>query len=431
MPAVTRSQFHPQDLQLLSLAASNDLDLYRLRQWIQSEEIKGALLQWWYFGPTKETYNESRTQDYYRVVSQKAKLAIDSHYDGSNSVASGERSRAFNPQDDVEVFSQTIEHLVLDANGKWIFVEKRSLLRGSLVVKYCESEQLTIPESGDGEENSSEDSDFEDSADGDLEDGADGEFEDDADGDFEDGTDDTEDSLQDFVVADDECERDIDASSISEMRTENKIGPSPHSRGLGEKAQEVDEVFVNDKSIFRPPVRPVVTKDYGIFASSWAQRAARKGLCENQGQHKRKLPTEAKNHQRRRKTITKIISDDERDDEEDFADVKLISVARRGDSSNDKECKSNPGPTVAAQEGEAAALLQLQSIKTRMDGVEEAMRTAEVMKTDLQKELQEAVAARKTAEEAAAEANKEMAAVKGKQDNIGKALREAGFAFIG
>ncbi|KAL9063452.1 MAG: hypothetical protein Q9157_008236 [Trypethelium eluteriae] len=484
MPVVTRSQTRPQALQLHIFAANHDLDFHRFRQWIESEEIKGTLTLWWRCEPIKEPHDRSRTREYFRLVKQKATSVMDSHCNGSESVTFGERYTAFNPRDDVDVSSQTIEHLIFDANGNWNFCEKTSVKRAiSISISLLKTICVDMEQNGSNSYFtalfSSRYRDWIDSeSDGDEENSEENSSEDDE---LDDSSDDVEDSLNDFVVKDG-CEREMDIINVSKKCTEDKFGPNLHSRSFGEKAQEAVGEPVIGKPISKPSVRPVAPKDYGIFASSWAQRVARKGLCKTQSQHKRKLSAEPKNHQRRRKIITEIISDDEQDDEKDFGDVKRISNLHREDSSDHKECENNPGPSdnvpmlqhlskqgthpllppksdnsqrrtaswstppssvddhplvqywrskaAAAQEGEAAALFQLQSIKTRTEGVEEAMRAAEVMKTDLQKELEEAMAARKTAEEEAANARKEMAAVKA-HDNIGRALREAGFAFVG
>ena len=277
-----------------------------------------------------------------------------------------------------------------------------------------------------------------------------------------------------------------DSNDDDEEHMANVTEPNPRSldqRGLSKDAlgQAAGRRRPCQKSVQRPYHRR-----FGIFQRSWADRKAKRGLQEPYDQRERKHQGRSTHNPKRPKlTHCSMFEDKEHNDMDRFNDStaannshseagSVIFIAeqskpvakqntqtahqnslRVADSSlpsmtekaNDPRTASRSPPpssgnenaliqywknkAVAAQEGEAAALLQLQAIKARVEDAEGMRRAAHDTEHKLQQEIKEATVARKAAEEEAEAARKEMTEMRGKQEKLDKALRDAGYSLSG
>ncbi|KAI9690306.1 MAG: hypothetical protein M1822_009267 [Bathelium mastoideum] len=285
-------------------------------------------------------------------------------------------------------------------------------------------------------------------------------------------TDDSEDILQNFIVEEAEYE--------PEQNMQDDDGTGENGFSCTKIRGGTDKEVIRGSSHTRRPLKRKVSKEYGIFQRSWAHRQVEKGRQNHEYQRHKPARAALPNPKRRKYGAPSQINVEE-DDDEDFFDQTtknnpdqcgppktannsestvngspdLAQFVSRCDTSLECSNQEIPPPRIAsqsvppstskediivqywkekafaAQEREVSALHRLQTITKQAERAERAVEIFIDRGKKLQGELQEAIAARNTAEQEMRVAKAESAEVRGKHENLGKALREAGFAFTG
>lgn len=478
MPAVTRFGRRQQS-PLHIFAENNDIDCNCFLQWLHSKQIRLFLNWWWNSELTNATYQKTEIPNFIELVTEKASSFIQANDHGVQLVPDTAVYAYSTSTDGIEESAHTIWRLISGLEGEWIFVKKTPLqeairiaarllnlicldikqngpdsLFGSLPFEEPEIVRVAKP-GGAGcrrrhhivvikiEHNSGKKAEdgSSDDEDGSSEGEDAGEDSEDEDGIIDDDDDDDdENDLGDFVIPDDETEKSMEADT--------------------ELAQEIPDKEETPEKIPRKSVREIRLK-----------RKRRRWLEYNT---------------KRPKTTAKVFHDDQQDDDEDiFHGTEAVNSTRlyEGTSSTmtqevkptsldaigaphtqtlgnaspsitDTNGSSHPqnisrrsvppnsgdenglvqywkSKAIAAQEGEATALLLLQAAKASTANAECALRDAHDIENQLRKEIKEANAARNTAKKEAETAEKKLAEINGKQESLGKALREAGYLFTG